>query len=1017
MHRPAALLTALALILIAAVVAFLLSGPTTPATDWTTPIDAGASTAGTQRTGELPSRTVDGPAQAPTRRAVDDAGAGGKGLHPSVVAALAGFTGRVVSSKTEPVADSLVRVYRFALDQAIRPGLGVFADAEPPAPDAFAGEARTGADGRFTIEGIFPNAFFLLRADVDGDAPTNRIVQRTPGPAELVDLGDIVLQDCGVLIGRVVDDAEQPIPGAWVRAVDLPGQLLALFPVQRFDPEGALVIADGDERRAFQVPGWVKSRIDELPLPATYTDADGRFRLTGVVPGGNLFTITKTGWLDHTRDRVEVEAGAEKDLGTIRLREGELVWGKVTDEEGEPIAGAEVVAAGRSPNANIPVHFGRFAPPTDADGGFELGGFPPGDAFVAARRQRGDPWTIVGPQSLADAFVVTLASRHLLTLAVVDEAGEAIASPHIQVQSGKLSDGAVELTMFGVSQPVPLQTRQRSTEDGRIAIEGLVKGDYTVLADAPGYAVTAADVTLDGPAELTVVLQPQTSFQVLALDADGAPVAGAAVFAQARGPQPRVPRDTPLDVGTTGEDGRLTVDALRATEARVTASHPAYGNAHGETPIPAPGPLVLRFDLPGGIAGSLLEGGREPTPGKWMVFCMRNSQGGDGERGAMPDMPRLATPALDGSFRITGLKPGRYQLNVVRSIDVLTSPGRVMEFATAMFMMGETDDEETQVLPGQVTSVTLDALAGQTVEGPAARVTGSVVVDGRPGRGYLVSGWGQGRRLAAEVDDAGRFDLGLVPVGDTFLQVMEKPSGDFLSMRRMGDEIWQRRLTIEEGKDVDLTIDIQTSRIEGVVVLADGSPVAGARVNASGEIDTGALPGSPTEAGGGPESGSSASFREETDARGRFVFERIPAGVYSLQVRHQELGRGQVGDVRAGAGFGVTDLRIELSPVFKVRGRIDLSVFGEQKPEWVWMRLEQDGSEPVWSGIDKDDGSFAADGVSPGTWRIVVMHSGTPVQSGELVGAQPVTVVASDVENLTVRLVPAEQSHEQHGGR
>ena len=47
---------------------------------------------------------------------------------------------------------------------------------------------------------------------------------------EGVDLGDIVLETLGVITGEVVDADGAPVGGALVRAVDLPGAALSMFP-------------------------------------------------------------------------------------------------------------------------------------------------------------------------------------------------------------------------------------------------------------------------------------------------------------------------------------------------------------------------------------------------------------------------------------------------------------------------------------------------------------------------------------------------------------------------------------------------------------------------------------------------------------------------------------------------------------------------------------------------------------------------------------------------------------------
>ncbi len=937
-----------------------------------------------------------------TRTEVVEASAPNAHLDPSVRAALAGFEGRVVDSAGAPVADSLVRIYRFAADTFLRTASGAFAEESVREPELIAGETRTGGDGRFTVQGVFPRAFFLLRADFDGDAPTNKIIERCPGPAEMVDLGDIVLQDAGILVGRVVDDADEPVAGALVRAVDLPGELLSMVPVERFDPNGALIVKQNETEMVLTFPAWAAKRFDELPIPTTRTLDDGTFRLTGVVPGGNLVAVTSTGLLSWIKGRVDVSAGEEEDLGEIRMREGEVVWGTVKDEDGKPIEGAQVAVAPKTRFNQAPVHFASFTAPTDAKGEFELGGFPPGEVYAAARRDRGEPWKLVGPLDGVDEIVIALPTEHILSVRVRDAEGEPVADPRFQVTAGRKNRGSIEMAMFGMNQPVTLG--ERVEHDAKEAdlhrITGLPKGEYTLLVGAEGHAVDAVSVTLDADTEVTVTLPGEQTFEVIALDFAGAPVRGAEVFVEARGEG--FP-DAPIRAGVTGETGRVKVGGIRAENVRVTAAHPAFGNAHGETTIPAPGPLSLQFTQVGSIQGNLLEGGAQPTPGKWMLVCM--PRGGNRGRGAMPDLPQLTAPGLDGSFRIVGLPPGSYRLQVVRSVDVLTSPGKAMDFGMMMFMQGETDEQDVEVTPGQTAQITLDALAGKMVTGPSAMVSGSVMVDGRPATGYLLSGWGQGRRISAEIDAAGQFDLGPVAVGNLRLQLMQKPSGNFLEMRRMGQQLWSGNYEIKEGEDRILDVQVTISRIEGVVYAPDGRPAENVQVSANGRIEQQAADGSTSQ--------SNVWFREETDANGRFVFEQVPCGVYSLEAQNDEVGRGQLADVQATDGFGVRNLQIQLDRVYTARGTLDLSIFGEQKPRWLSIRFRPvggDDNDGNWIQVDNEDGTFEAEGLSSGEYELLIYHNLRDADfGGQLVGDRRVRVDGADVEGVRIRAVPQQK--------
>ena len=99
------------------------------------------------------------------------------------------------------------------------------------------------------------------------------------------------------------------------------------------------------------------------PIPKTYTDAAGEFRLTGVMPGFNVLVINKKNLQPHVRPMVKVKAGKEKNVRKIRLKEGERAAGRVVDEEDNPVVGADVVVANKSGTVTSIERWGRSRAP------------------------------------------------------------------------------------------------------------------------------------------------------------------------------------------------------------------------------------------------------------------------------------------------------------------------------------------------------------------------------------------------------------------------------------------------------------------------------------------------------------------------------------------------------------------------------------------------------------------------------------------------------------------------------
>jgi len=911
---------------------------------------------------------------------------------PEIRAGLTGFKGRVVDHQKTAVADCGVRLFRGALDSVLPEGFDLFADGPAYEPQYIAGETRTGKDGTFLITGVWPRAFYLLHAGIGTDAPMHQLITRLPSPGEIVDLGDVLLPDACVITGTVLDEEGGPLPGALVRAADLPGSVAAFFPAERFDPEGAVLIREPNAPvRVVEMPKWVKGAFDSLPIPSAFTDSAGRFRLVGVMPGSNMLATTMRGYLSDVKPSIQARAGQEKDAGRIKMKRGEELSGKVLDTAGKPVAGAEILAG--STLAMVPVDLAQRLGVTDADGRFQGQGFSPGKVTVAARRGAGHPWIMAEPQPVFGDVVVTLPATFAVNVTVTLADGAPVAEPRFRLLPGRAGNGAAEMSLLGFVPPVDLRERQKPVAEGKWRLENLNPGPYMLVADAPGLAMAFANLEIT-TTDVTTLLQLKapTIFTVRVHDHEDKPIRNATIYAEARGTRAV---EMPIKCGRTDQDGVLVIDRLQGESLRVSADHPRWGVANGEVKVNEE--VVLHMLQPGALRGTLTENGKPPTPGKFTVALLR--QRGNEVRGPLEQVPGFLTPGLDGSFTVAALQPGSYQIHAIKSLDTLQSPGGVFTLAQDMYLMRNAKEERFEITSGQTTEVQLEA-GEKPIEGPTGTVSGSVMVDGRFAVGAFVTAYANNRRYSAKVDARGRFELGTLPAGDLWLSVnSSSDSGIFMGP---GGNLYSANVKLEQAEAKEVAIDVTTASMSGVCLLPDGLPAAGVFIQAQGQMK------------GVKQSG--LWLNTVTDAEGAFTFKQVTSGTWTLSAnsRGKDSTRGRLEGIEVSSGAPVEGLRLQLQHSLVVKGRVDLQVFASKKPRWSWIGFykvpanaanaaaDAVGDYVDGAGIDADTGNFSSDELAPGVYRVRLHASFGEQEPGVQYQCEEITVPATGLEGIVL---------------
>ncbi len=133
------------------------------------------------------------------------------------------------------------------------------------------------------------------------------------------------------------------------------------------------------------------TRSPNVPnLPAAVTDVQGRFSLTGLPAGQYTVSVDRFGYLSPSRAEIDKEIitvydGQQVTGITIKLTPNGSISGRVLDDDGDPLAGAEVALF------QVIWRQGRFelssgaAESADDRGAFRFGELTPGRYFVRAR--------------------------------------------------------------------------------------------------------------------------------------------------------------------------------------------------------------------------------------------------------------------------------------------------------------------------------------------------------------------------------------------------------------------------------------------------------------------------------------------------------------------------------------------------------------------------------------------------------------------------------------------------------
>jgi hypothetical protein len=359
----------------------------------------------------------------------------------------------------------------------------------------FERRVTTDADGAYALRGLQHGRFMAIYARATGYGQSEA---RPTLPLAGVAALDFALQRGSEASGRVVDGSGEPLGGIYVAAV-------------------------GSVRRGVSAVDWIADR----------TDGEGRFILRDLRPDiDHAVLLRGQGFGMRVYDFPPADPITDSfDLGTLVLRPGGSIAGRIVDEEGEPRADVAVSLEGTNPDRDA------LAPGVEPRGGH----------YVSRRELRSDAsgrflfLDLAGGTHVLSASIKGNANRASAEVAL-QEQGEADAGDLILARGGtiqgRVSDPRGEpLAWIAVSaHSEPRERTGRTTytltdAQGRFRLEAL-DGDTYSLEVEP-FAQHSLRKWWEripvGASELELVLPDPAPISGKVVAPDGEPVGGCAI--------------------------------------------------------------------------------------------------------------------------------------------------------------------------------------------------------------------------------------------------------------------------------------------------------------------------------------------------------------------------------------------------------------------------------------------------------------------------------------------------------
>jgi protocatechuate 3,4-dioxygenase beta subunit len=644
--------------------------------------------------------------------------------------------------------------------------------------------------------------------------------------------------------------------GLRVRLVDADGNAVAALE--------AAVYPDSDARGP-------RAGSNEVPADQIVAEGEGRFRLTGLSAGKATVELIPDGFAAIERKDLKLEGGKAVDLGTLTVRQGRTLRGRIQDMGGSPVEGATIRGFWQGD--------GRFRSRqvrSGADGRFRMSGLAEGPLQTMMVTAKGFANKTENGIATEQEVEVTLdRAGAIVGRVLLDETRDPVPAKVVATPEAKADHQSGMRFQFGFKED------EYADASGNFRVEDLAPGKYTLIATLPGKAparVMGLEVRSEDVADAgTVLLKEGLSLQGRVLDAkDDSPIAGAAVSVdEPQGMMRFSLGEVSAHATMSDTQGGFEVTGLEAKTYEVAVGHPDFARAATRAEAKeGAAEVVVRLSRGGTLTGTVRDQQRLPVPGATVMVMQ-----------GMGGTPQSATTAEDGTYRMERLTPGNYRvlrLAEGNRIAITIGPG-----------MKTVDIKEGEVSIADFDDAAKITLTGRVLRGDQA-VPGAMLLffAGEPSQGS------SGEMKTTQSESDGRFQIGL-----------DRGGAYTVAVQRMGDFMNSARTTIQVPDQPQVTQDVVLSSagIAGVVTGPDNEPVGSATVRATMDPPPSGM----------TMGGSSA----QTKADGSYTLDGLEPGAY--KVRAMAPGKKPAeatATVSGEGGMARVDLRLEAGR--SLRGRV-----------------------------------------------------------------------------------------------